>query len=772
MVDFTRKQKSLIRQARDRDLEERRYSELTASGMTADQVKEALGQSPGILDGGVLDFIDNLILADDRTEFNEVPELSDRNTWEAMGGDPDAVVYGGGDSKYTPRMSAQAAAGKFLTEDDYQLKGVMSEALGSNADFWSDRHGNTVVTIDGQDFYLNKPGLSKLDVERLASQLINYSAGSRFYNYGNILKRMLGSAIAFTGIAAARDVGQWTIGGPTPEADRAVVIGGLGALGVPVMALGGLVGKAAWQKAKGWFKGGSLSDEAIRELERAGISVDEVEGPMRKWFNVMESKHGVQAAVAAAVEQKLPSELNVPLTAGEKTQLTATQQQETILAGGARGAAAQRVAEQQRAAQKEALESAVDDLGGNAQRGTSLAATTEQLGGMSAIDYQAMKMAFGDAETSFAALPQVERQTMRNKIGFISEGGNLEGTNAYGVHMLALDDLLSGATKARPGLPGAPKPEGAWSGPSVGSLYKWRSEVSKAAHLTSDNTERYALERMVNNFDDYMDDLIERGSVLGNPNNIRFWKEAVDLRRKFGKDWQATKIEDPNFLVSKLVDNQGRIKYAPDEAANIILNTADVGWIGKPMLNRSLIEIKRRLGDMSAGWRGIRDEVVLRLIQNARNRAGDFSPKKMLGTWYKLKQNNPNLLNTIFDIEDQRLIGRFLYNAARIMKKTPMGSNPPNTAIFQKILGRVANIPGINVLTDFGAESQAARLFSGKIPQPPGRPMPKIEAPAVVAAEPEVQQRYPNLGPGAVGLLAQPFMGEGNLGGTGGSGLK
>jgi len=770
MAELSRKDQSQIKQMLEEENQQRLYGPLLDSGFDKSEMLNILGQDQQAVDGTWWDKLHSLFVGTDRTEFPEVPELTDRRTWEAMGGDPEAFVYGGGESQYTPAQSAKIGAGRAVTEDDYQLAGVVKETLGQDAgvDFWRDKHGNTVITIDGSDFYLNKPGLSVADLERLGGQLVSYSAGSRFYAYGNMIKRMLGSMLAFTGVAATRDVGSYALGGPQPEAERAVLIGALGALGVPVIHYGGLVSRAVYTKAAAWFKGGSLSPEAIRELEKAGMVAAEIEPQMRRWFNEMERKYGTEGAVAETVARSLDEDLIVPLTAGEKSQRTSTQQQEYLLTSGARGSAAERIGEAQRTTQAQKLETAAETLAGGATRDTALSRTLAQLGILSARDHQAFKVMFGDAERTLAFLPTTERQVLRDQVGFVSQGGSLEATNAYGIHMSSLDDILAAAGKLGVHYKDA--------GPTIGSLFQWRSEATKAATALkgTDNQGSMAVASMVRNFDDYIDDLITKGSVLGNPKNVEFWQQAVNLRRKFGKNWQATKKEDPNFLASQVVDKQGQIKLMPDEAANVILNTSNTGWLSKPFLNRNLLEIKKRLGVMSDGWRGIRDEVVLRMIQNSRNRSGDFEAKKMLGFWYKLKRENPGLLNTLFDIKDQQMLSRFLYNSARVMKKQQMGANFSNTSIFQNILGRAANIPGINLLRDVGAVNQANKLllkgkmeqFGGKSVFPGKAVNTMLPSQAGIQTEPVVQEQYPNVGPALTSGLLAPFLDE-EFGGAG-----
>ena len=768
MAELSRKDQSLIKQMLEDENNQRLYGPLQDAGIDKSEMLNILGQDQQAIDGTWWDKLHSLFVGTDRTEFPEVPELTDRRTWEAMGGDPEAFVYGGGESRYTPEMSAKIGAGRAVTEDDFQLQGILKETLGQDAgvDFWRDRYGNTMITIDGNDFAVNKPGLSVADLQRLAAQMISYGTGSRYYAYGNMVKRMLGSMLAFTGVAASRDVGSYALGGPQPEAERAVLIGALGALGVPAIHYGGLMSRAVYNKAAAWFKGGSLSPEAIRELEKAGMNVTELEPQMRRWFNEMERKYGTEGAVAETVARSLDEDLIVPLTAGEKSQRTSTQQQEYLLTSGARGSAAQDIGEAQRTTQAQKLESAAETLAGGATRDTALSRTLAELGILSARDHQAFKVMFGDAERTLSWLPTTERQVLRDQVGRVSQGGSLEATEAYGVHMSALDDILAASGK----LGSVHFKE---SGPTIGSLFQWRSEVSKAANAAH-GSDGMALSSMIRNFDDYVDDLITKGSVLGNPKNIQFWQQAVKLRAKFGKNWQATTKEDPNFLASQVVDSQGVIKLMPDEAANVILNTTNTGWLSKPFLNRNLLEIKKRLGVMSDGWRGIRDEVVLRMIQNARNKNGDFVPKTMLGFWYKLKRENPNLLNTMFDIKDQQMLSRFLYNSARVMKKQKMGANFSNTSIFQNILGRAANIPGINLLRDVGAVNQANKLLLKGQMEPhggrsvyPGNPVnTMLPSQTGIQAEPVVQEQYPAVGPVMVGGLLAPFLDE-EFGGAG-----
>ena len=129
MAELSRKDQSLIKQMLEDENQRRLYGPLLDSGIDKSEMLNILGQDQQAADGTWWDKLHSLFVGTDRTEFPEVPEMSDRSTWEAMGGDPEAFVYGGGDSRYTLKQSAKIGVGRAVTEDDYQLAGIVKETL-------------------------------------------------------------------------------------------------------------------------------------------------------------------------------------------------------------------------------------------------------------------------------------------------------------------------------------------------------------------------------------------------------------------------------------------------------------------------------------------------------------------------------------------------------------------------------------------------------------------------------------------------------------------
>ena len=202
---------------------------------------------------------------------------------------------------------------------------------------------------------------------------------------------------------------------------------------------------------------------------------------------------------------------------------------------------------------------------------------------------------------------------------------------------------------------------------------------------------------------------------------------------------------------------------APEEAANYVLNANNLGFINKSGLTKGLKVIKERLGETSPEWRGVSDEGMLRLIDNARKITndfpmGEFKVKAFAAGWNKLKGNAP-LINVLFSPSEQRLVNHFVFSGMKAGFKKQFAGNPPNTAIL-KMLGRP--LQKLNLTAPFKAKA----AFTGEVPV---RVSPQAQTLAPVAGTqlaPGLDQET-NIGPalikGLVGGAKLPFKAVGGL---------
>ena len=93
MTQLTRKQQSGIQQLLEKERNERLYGRLPDNSPT--EILNILGANKEPK-GGFMDMLHDLFIGTKRTEFPEVPELTDKRIWETMGGDPEQLYYGVG----------------------------------------------------------------------------------------------------------------------------------------------------------------------------------------------------------------------------------------------------------------------------------------------------------------------------------------------------------------------------------------------------------------------------------------------------------------------------------------------------------------------------------------------------------------------------------------------------------------------------------------------------------------------------------------------------
>jgi len=646
------------------------------------------------------------------------------------------------------------SAGRLLTDDDQQMRNIIRSAFGEKASFVRDTKNNVIVELEDEEgeihpFYINRPGLSMADVERLGGQLGSFMLGGRFLQGGGMLRRLLKGGAVVGAVQAGRETGSALLGGGPPDWERAALTGALGALGVPVGDAVVWGSKSVWAALKRAFARGPLSAQAVAALRKAGIDPDEVTPSLRSLYRSLETKYGQEGAVSRIAEELTPEDLRTPLTAGERTWDIPTQQDEFMLESGMRGPEAQATASAFRGKQDRVIEGATIDepysllrrvgTGTGAEHGAST--VQSRLAAQRQADYDEVQQAYKVVEGgSPTQLMGEASQELFEDISNLSVLGSWEGTQIAQTAKASLETILG-------------KPNH-----TINDLFAWRRELNQLATplRVSDPTSYAAAMKMVERYDAAMDRFLDRGLMLGDPNTVRAWQQAIKSRKQFGKNWQGTDRSQPNYLVSKLTDEEsGLLKVDPEEAANFILNTSDLGFMTKANLNRGLNEIKTRLGADSQEWAGIADEVMLRFIAQATKvdakGAAAFVPGRMAGKWSKFRDKNSALADTIFTKDEQKLITRWLYNAAKAGKRHPLGENPSKSAVFMRV-------PGLATLRSLGAERAARKRFFNRggrdslnIPVPYGA---QVAAPiAATQAEPVVSEEFP----GAGRILAKPI---------------
>lgn len=678
----------------------------------------------------------------DMTKGNGNPnikELDERDLWVAGGGDPNATLgaynmpWQKGQSTVTAADMGKFTAGRYVTDDDTQMRGILEDAIGpENVSYQQDKNGNTVVMIKGapEPYYLNKPGLSLADVERVAGQLASFAPASKLATWGTKLGRAIKTTFGMGATQLGRELTAETMGGGDPDGNRILMTAALGALSVPVGDAIGFTGKRTWEGLQKWFgKDGALSKSAMKELQDAGVYSDDLTRELRTLYRDLESKYGQTVAVSKIADELTEPELRTPLTRGDLTQDIKAQQFESRADAGNYGNTAYMVSQGARAAQKEAIQESPDTLkastgsGQFRNRNDAGAIIQDRLKTMRTDDEAAFQLAFDVAETTTTALPNSARQELLDAIAIdISKTGMHSRLEFIQQATDALSKILSK------------------NNPSVTELNYWRRDWNRAAQKQSDGEVKMWSSKMMSAFDSTFDDLIERGLLLGDPQGAQWWKMAVKLRAAYGKNWEGKKTSHPSYIASKITDDtQGVLTVTPDEAANFILNSTNTQFYTQPKLVQGLRIVKNRLGPDSQEWLSIVDEVTLRMLYNA-SKSGTFKPGIFMKEWMQFKETNTGLVNLLYTLDEQKMISRWIYNAAKVGKKQPGGYNPSSTALF-------AGLPLVKYMRRTIAGAQAARAYSGQLPTMPSSPQAaRMAALASQQAAGPIAEAYPEAG--------------------------
>jgi hypothetical protein len=729
----------------------------TTGRLTIEAMDQSAFDQLGNTVNGWWDAINDIATGSKRTEFPSMPELSEDGLLKAGGAkmgewQPGSTAIPGIEEpgKYGDGSLHPYTAGRMTTDDDFQLANILKEAVGEeNAQFTRDSYGNTVVIVDGKAFYLNKPGYSAVDHERLVGQLLSFAPISKFFKYGTMITKMTKAALGGTAVSTVRDVASLALGSNDLNPERDVLTGALFALGIPVgkgLAWGS---KQLYARIAPWLQGRHISQAGKDALIMAGYdesAIAVLESSLIREYNKLSKLYGTEVAATRLADNALPENLRIPKTTGEITGDVAQQQTETFLESGVKGRVAQDVAsaarDRQTIAVQESPEALLSEIGtgaGSVERGVPLATAQAKAFNLRSQDKTAYELAYSNAEKGSTFLPPGEQLALRtavNELGLFPETGGW--TKAIQNFNKLVDEPIAIES----------------AGVNVAKYFDWRREVSAAASSLPYGTEKTVLTHVKRQFDLAINRIIEKGYVLGDPGTIKWWTTAVKRRAKFGKDWQAKQAWNENKLISDLTDNvSGQLKVAPEEAANYVLNANNLGFINKGGLTKGLKTIKERLGELSPEWKGVADEVMLRLIDNARTVTrdfpmGEFKVKAFASGWGKLKKNAP-LMNLLFSPSEQRLVNHFVFGGMKAGSKSQFAGNPPNTAIL-KMLGRP--LQRLNLTAPFKARA----AFSGEVPV---QISPQAQTAAPIAATqlaPGLEQET-NLGAGLLEGTTLPF---------------
>ena len=205
----------------------------------------------------------------------------------------------------------------------------------------------------------------------------------------------------------------------------------------------------------------------------------------------------------------------------------------------------------------------------------------------------------------------------------------------------------------------------AGSGPAIdlAEIDQKRKIISELQGAAANPTDRRAASTLINSYDDYVDNLINRGLFSGDEAAVEQLLRARTARRKQGQLFEPQgKFDSGGKIVKKIIEEA----ETPEQAVNFIFGASRLG--AKLQSAKAAERIAKIFGRESQEWGAMKEVAWMKLSKDKMGRA--LSPEKFLASLATLKNEGPTLLNQLFSIKERYLINKYA-RAMRAAVKNP-----------------------------------------------------------------------------------------------------
>jgi hypothetical protein len=386
----------------------------------------------------------------------------------------------------------------------------------------------------------------------------------------------------------------------------------------------------------------------------------------------------------------------IPLTLGQSTQNALVQSFEESALKGAKGEIAQQALSGYRELQENAVRRKLSDISPKTGKDVDIVSdvVTAIKESRSAMD-NAVNQAYEAARQSGEAVlsKKLARDVLGNAIKSVQERFVLaDSPNAK--KLIKDFKKLTKTIKERSLIIGTHTPD---TPLDVVGLEKWRSRVTTAANNTKNRQEAKFLSAIRTQYDNFVDDVIEKSLITGDEQTLRLYKKARDLRKDFGKRFESDKI------VSKILTDE---TLTPENVTNMIFGAGTLK--GKETSARVIDSLYKAAGNDAIKAQGeLKSAIMLRLLDRATSKelssAGEelLSFAKLDTEINNLIYKNNSLARKIFSPNEIKAFNNISEALKFINSKKPGVVNNSNT--FEKLaqnIGTFKRIPIVNVVAD------------------------------------------------------------------------
>jgi hypothetical protein len=665
-------------------------------------------------------FFSKYISGDARTEFKDFKEIGEIN-----------ILNQNGQTDIGKNTSIAVALSLTPSQDAQMdmIKKVVPGTISSK-----DKFNNVLLTFPktngGQTVYLNKPGISFQDVTQTTSQVLQYIPGAGFVTKkigGGIFKKSLAQGTMASGTSVAQDVVATGMGSEQGiEKDKAAISFAGGMIGEPVGRFLSRFTIEPIKKATGYVTKqiidpllpGSMSVSQLNIFSGKGLYLNS-KGIITDKTKKLAKKHEIDLgntnsqilkefaqALEDGVDPSLAKELvganqfGISLWKAQALNDKGMLKQIQMMREGAYGAEAKTIIDNQDQIQiKQSLQylnnfrnKLIKDknISTQAQPGTKVAedeSVTTLTNLIKELETKqanlvSQKYKAIDFDGSFKA------PVMKN---FVKNIKNALEDSEFGIGAIPDSSFAPIANKSLSQLEKFTKPflekKKKLTKITLKELENERKRINNFISTAKDPTDRRALFVIKNQYDDFMQDTIEKGLANGDDGVLQAIKLARSEKRKYSEMFEPQNILKKGGKIKdrggEFIQNVTRGEYTPEQIANWIYGNASTG---KAYSNKS-IDVLKKMESLfpkgSDGFEILKDGAFLRLVSSGFRKDGikeTFDPQLFIKSVNDaMNGNGRNISNIIYTNNEKKALIEFSKELQKTLTPEIL-KNPSRTA--------------------------------------------------------------------------------------------
>jgi len=514
--------------------------------------------------------------------------------------------------------SLKAFSAYMTTTDPKALQDIVVKNIeGAQPGF--DKDGNPYVVIENKPFYLNRPGLSGADAIGFIGDLVQYAPVAKLSSmFKGGLNRVLTAMGGSGAVSSGKELGAQMLGSEqefdVKKVGLDVVFGGAG------QKLGDTLTSFVQSRRQVFDDAGNYTPGFQEALKSAGININEFGDAGRKVLQNAYQQLGrgfareAQQATGAARTAEADV-FGIPLTRGQATGDVRQIALEEAMRQGGRGGFAQKRMSAFDIAQQEKIKQGI-----NEKLGQSFAPRvglfSEQQGAGDGL-YEMIRSKAGSMKKEASDVyDKIDPQNVRVRSETL---GNIENRVYNGLQqadVIVSPTLTPKTTEIITQLRAiAPETEGAkLTEVTLKQIEKKRREISNIAR-DAIGTDATAARRVINEFDDWLDDAINTGLAKGDPADLETLKRARSLYRNYAQTFKTGKQSaadaDAQNAIVKIVQKD----LTPTDTMNVIFGSSKLG--DNQTAARIASKLKGIFGEGSEEFEKIRAAAFSRLFQES-----------------------------------------------------------------------------------------------------------------------------------------------------------